>query len=318
MKLLNKTNIAFCLGLVMFSCSDDNTHPYDQSDILASQDVTGFVRLNKVESSEVNLNDFDNSSIDLQLEAFDSENGALLQDVEFTVAFIDNTPENGTNNIEAMPLAIFPASMWSRGDNVLPTITTSFDIPAIMQVLSISTADIYAGDVLRFEWTLNLTNGKSFNRHNQSGSLSSWPFYNAPSLVDIEVVCPIPDDFCLGSYHLEQTLGLPCEFWDCKDTFEEGDVEIVIGATERDRKFNLNWIGFPSTMKFSLDCGEKTSVNAEAGANCGGGVYWISDDTSGFGSFESENDSIITLLFWDDKTGECGLTDIIELTLTRN
>jgi hypothetical protein len=305
---------------VMFSCSDDNTHPYDQSDILASQDETGFVRLSKVESSEVNLNDFDNSSIDLQLEAYDSEEGDLLQDVEFTVEFIDNTPENGTNSIEAMPLAMFPASMWTRGDDILPTISTSFDIPTIVQILGISTADIYAADILRLEWTLNLTNGKSFNRHNQSNSLSSWPFYNAPALLDVSIVCSIPDDFATGSYYLLQTEWPYCPFFGCDNSniFERDDVDITIGVSSDARIFEFNWIGFPSTMQFSLACGERTVVNAEAGANCGNGVFWVSDDESGYGKYDYLDDSVITLRFWGDYENDCGLRDIFELKLTKN
>ncbi len=319
MKLINKIKVAIFLGVVMFSCSDENSLPYDQSDILASQDETGFVRLNKIESSEVNLNDFDNSSIDLELEAFDSEEGDLLQDVEFTVEFIDNTPENGTNNIEAMPLATFPASMWSRGDDVLPTISTSFDIPTIVQILGISTADIYAGDVLRLEWTLNLTNGKSFNRHNQSNSLSGWPFYNAPSLLDIDMVCSIPDGFAIGSYYLQQTSGPSSAiFQDDFNIFERGDVDITIGASSDERIFQFNWRSFPSTMHFSPVCGEKTAVDAEAGANCGNGVFWVSDDESGYGKYDYLDDSVITLRFWDDYEDDCGLRDIFELKLTRN
>jgi hypothetical protein len=319
MKFINKFFSVACLGAVAFSCADDSTLPYDQEAILNNQGA--FVRLESVVSGEFDLNDIASSSFGVELEAWDAEGGNLLDNIELTVQFIDNTPGNGTNNVAAAALGSFPAASFTNdAETGLPNITLAVTANDAMTALGgLVNADLDGGDVFRFEWKLNLTNGKSFDRNNQSNSLSSWPFYNSPFLLDVGVVCLLPDGFATGSYAMTQTEGEVDVFFGEPTAFYEGDVMLIEGASSTERLFDFSWISFGSTMGFNLVCGNTAvSSGANPGASCGGGIVWFTGDGSGSGTFDGSDDSVITLRFWDDYTGDCGLTAVTELTLTKN
>jgi len=283
MKYINRIFSMMCIGAVIVSCTDESTMPYDQDAIIATGQTTGFVRLNDVVSGEFDLNNIAGSNMEIQLEEWDAKGGALLQDIVLTVEFRDNTPDNGTNNVAATTVGTFPAAQWTAaGEDNLPNITVSTTANDALAALGLTAADLDGGDVFRFEWTLNLTNGKSFNRTNASNSLASWDFYNAPFLLDVGVVCLLPDGFATGSYAMTQTEGEVDVFFGEPTAFYEGDVDLIVGATSTERLFDFDWISFPSTMGFNLVCGKtEVSSGADPGASCGGGIVWFTGDGSG-------------------------------------
>lgn len=317
MKYINKI-IVLALVMVGFSCTDEDTFPYLYDDIISNQGA--FVRLDNVISGEVDLLDIPSSSISFEIEEWDVEDGALLQDITFTVEFIDNTPDNGTNNVAAVDLMTVPASSFTAdAETGLPNYVLNMTAQEALNLLGLTSADLDGGDVMRYKWTLNLTNGKSFNSDNQSSSLPAWAFYNSPFLLDVGVVCLVSDGYAIGSYHMLQTAGGSDPFFGDPHKFYEADVMLTEGATSTERLWGFSWISFPSTMGMNLVCGRTlTSTGQNPGASCGGNIDWFTGDGSGFGSFDPNDDSTITLRFWDDYENDCGLTDIVELTLTRN
>lgn len=318
MKLLNRLILVLIIGFVITSCKDEDTFPYDQDEVLSNSGA--FVRVDNVISGEFDLNNFSSSSFQVELTEWDVEDGALLQNLVLTVEFVDNTPENGTNNVAATTIETYvPSDFSTDPETGLPNIIVNIPATDALNTVGLTESDLDGGDVFRFEWTLNLTNGKSFNRTNSSASFPSWPFYNSPFLLDVGVVCLLPDGFATGSYAMTQTEGNSDPFFGEPTTFYEGDVTLAVGATSTERTFGFPWLGFPSTMAFNLVCGNtEVSANASAGASCGGGIVWFTGDGSGKGTFDPQDDGTITIRFWDDYTNDCGLTAITELTLIKN
>lgn len=317
MKNINRIlGLAF-LSVLGFACTDEDTFPFDQDAIINNNGA--FVRLDEVIAGEFDLNDLSSSEMGVELEVYDIESGGLLRDVTFSVEFIDNSAGNGSNPVPAVELGTFPASSFTRDPETgLPNIVVGYTADETLAALGLTAADLDGGDVFRFEWTLNLTDGRSFNRNNQSGSLPAWDFYNSPFLLDVGVVCLLPDGFATGAYRVEQTEGPADPFFGNPTTFYTVDTELTVGATSTERVFDMNWISFPSVMGVNLVCG-RTSVSSSAspGASCGTTIVWITNDTSGPGAFDGADDSVMTMRFVDDFEGTCGITSIIELTLTK-
>lgn len=318
MKFINKLSVFVMLILVTIACQDEDKLPYSIDEVIANQGA--FVRLDDVISGEFDLLNLAGSNFAVELEAWDAEQGTLLQSLDLTVEFVDNTPDNGTNPVAQTAVETFAASAFTNdAETGLPNITIQYTANEILSLMGLTAADLDGGDVFRFEWTLNLSNGKSFNRNNSSSSLPGWPFYNSPFLLDVGVVCLLTDGYAVGSYAMTQTEGLPDPFFGNPTTFYEGDVELIVGATSTERLFDFEWLSFPSTMGFNLVCGNtEASSGQDPGASCGGQILWFTGDGSGKGSFDPLDDSVITLRFWDDYVNDCGLTAITELTLTRN
>ncbi|NQZ77074.1 MAG: hypothetical protein HRT61_13380, partial [Ekhidna sp.] len=207
-------------------------------------------------------------------------------------------------------------------DTGLPNITIDVTAPEALALLNLTTDDIDGGDTFRFEWTLNLTNGKSFNRNNSSSSLPSWAFYSAPFLLDVNVICSLPDGFALGSYTLTQdVLG---SF--AGGTFNDAPitVELVEGATPTQRSFNAIYLEHfaigngANPFAFNLVCGRAIFVDQQAsGLRCGTAILLGPADNPG--SYDVADDGTITLTLKEDITSDCGGPPAdASFTLTRN
>ncbi|MFK7951662.1 MAG: hypothetical protein AB8B73_02355 [Ekhidna sp.] len=317
MRYINKI-IVLSLVMVMFSCTDEDTFPYQYDEIVANQGA--FVRLQQTVSAEVDISDIAGSSIAVDIQEWDVEDGGLLQDVVFTMEFIDNTPGNGTNNVAAVEVETVPAASFTADPETgLPNYSFSRTAPQAMALLGLTTADLDGGDVFRLEWTLNLTNGKSFNRNNQSSSLPAWDFYSSPFLVDATVICSVDPTFATGTYTLTQvTAGAFGGVFEADLT-----VELALDPDVSTRRsfdavylpqFNIG--NGPATFAFDLVCGRLVGVdNQGSGLQCSAGILFGPAETPG--SYDVSDDSVMTLTFNEDKTGDCGAGADVTWTLTR-
>ena len=321
MKFIYKAFLGLGLIGIMASCTDEDTFPYDQDEILATQSETGFVRLTEVISGEVDLFNIPTAEVSFSLEAWTEDDANSLDRVEIFVSYIDNTPDNGDASAGPVAVATYPASAWTReGDDNLPNITITHDVSELLTLLGIDETQMDGGDSFEMTMEMVLTNGNRFTRDNASGSLPGWPFYNAPFFMTANVVCILEDGFATGSYHLLQTVGPSDPFFGNPHTFYEGDVDIVEGTSSTNRTFSTVYLGFDQDMIFDLICG-RTVVPTELPTTlaCGGAdLVWGGTETSGNGAFDAADDSALTIRLEDDLLSSCGLEAVFELSLTKN
>ncbi|NQZ78068.1 MAG: hypothetical protein HRT61_18485, partial [Ekhidna sp.] len=216
----------------------------------------------------------------------------------------------------------YEASEWTADPETgLPNITVGLTAPEALTLLNLTTDDIDGGDTFRFEWTLNLTNGKSFNRFNSSSSLPSWPFYDAPFLLDVNVICSVPDTYALGSYTLTQNTGGVFGA-----VFANSDivVELVPGETSTQRTFEAEYLQQfaigqgPNPFSFNLVCERAIFVNGQpTGLQCSSGLIFGAADNPG--SYDPSDDSVIQLTIKENTGSDCGGGPVdVSFTLTKN
>lgn len=312
MKHINKLLIG--LFVLSFASCGDPDLPYDEETM---QNTNGaFLRTIEIPSGIFDRNDIGSSEFQVILEEFDVQEGGLLESVTFYVTFIDNTPDNGTTTGAKMELDTYPASQFSNDpDTGLPRITVTYDADDIMNAFGFTLADIDGGDVFRFEWDLNLTDGRTYNRDNSSNSVEGETFYNSTFISDVSVVCLLDDGFAIGDYNLDQTQGSADPFFGAPTKFEEGTVTLSEGSTPTRRIFDVNYISFALDLEIDLVCGKVVVPSQPAGVGCGGGIIWATGTTEG--SFDPSDDTTIIINLEDDVTDDCGLNEQMQLVLTR-
>jgi len=185
-------NLFLCtltVGL-LFSCTEaDNT--IDQ----VLQFETGAV-LRTIEVGNSVLNSSDNSStFTVTLEEQDAEDGGLFAQVNVLVDLQDLTPGNGTTTTSKTLVKSVPASEFSPGPVGLPRGTVSVTFGEMVAALGLSPSDYDAGDVLRIETELELTDGRKFGAANV-GSSTSGGFFRSPFSYNALLTCtPEPGDY---------------------------------------------------------------------------------------------------------------------------
>ena len=295
MKYINRILVLVGFAALGFACEDEDTFPYDQDAIINNNGA--FVRLDAIAGAEYDL--------------LDLSTGVLsLESVDLTVEFIDNTPDNGDSSVPAVAVASFPASMWTRDATTgLPNLELSTTALTALDLLNLTAGDLDGGDVFRYEWTLNLTDGRSYNRNNQSSSLPAWDFYNSPFLADVSVVCLLESTFGTGSYVLsQQTDGLFGGVFEADLAIELVAVE---GFTTR-RQFSAVYLpqfsvgNGPDDVQFDLICGRVFGLaEQQSGLGCSGvNLTWGAADMPG--SFDGLDDSLITLRLKENINSACG------------
>ena len=109
--------LIICFALVMFCCSDDEK----AIDVVFEGIERGAILRNINRNSKDFIhNDFE-SNFSITIEEQDLEEGDLLDFVRLFVAFEDNTPENGTNDMSELVLRDIPNTPVSYTHLTLPT-----------------------------------------------------------------------------------------------------------------------------------------------------------------------------------------------------
>ena len=122
-------------------------------------------------------------------------------------------------------------------------------------------------------------------------------------------------DYLVGSYMLEQTIGSPDPFFGEATKFAEETVTIK-ASNDGSRIIELTWLGFSSEMVIFADCNSSEILFFEhsgAGAACGTPVIWAPDEENGI----VIDDDTFAVRFIDDFENTCGLQESMELTFTR-
>ncbi|ELR69421.1 hypothetical protein C900_04953 [Fulvivirga imtechensis AK7] len=315
MKHINKLLIG--LFVLSFASCGDPDLPYDEETI---QNTNGaFLRVIDIPSGTYDFFNLADSEFEIEFEAFDVQKGGLLQSVDMTVRFIDNTPANGNSSTDFEDVETIPASQFSKDpDTGLPRIFKSYNAVDMMDLLGLTAADVEGQDVFQFEWTLNMTDGRSYNRHNSSNSVEGETFFSSPFIYNVNVVCQLVNGFATGAYYIEQqNAGL------FGQVFADQEVELVAtGNTTRTldavylEQFAIG--NGPMTLRFSLVCGSVlVPANQATGLGCGGNSLLIGPPNTN-GDFDFSDDSEFTLRIMENTGSACGGGPVeVEFILTK-
>ncbi|TAE98121.1 MAG: hypothetical protein EAZ80_06760 [Runella slithyformis] len=122
------------------------------------------------------------------IEAYDSQQGRLLDRYDLQARFVDNTPANGTNSVPYRAFVSIPASTFAPFPaSGLPRTTMTIRAADLIRVLGLNEANISPTDRFEIDATLFLTTGSSFNLRNTGANITGGAFYNSPFFYRITV-----------------------------------------------------------------------------------------------------------------------------------
>jgi hypothetical protein len=172
---MKKISILFSMLLIITSCVEpDNTI----NDVLDNY-TNGAVLRTIASSGEYNFYAPDASIFTATIEEHDTEQGALMQNVEVYVALNGGT--------EALLSTILPGS-FTTGPKGLPRTDISVSLADAVSALGISSSQYTGGDAINIRLKLNLTDGRSFSSENVTGSMTG-SYFKSPYAYSMVIKC---------------------------------------------------------------------------------------------------------------------------------
>lgn len=319
MKML-KYSFGFLLSALVFlsSCRDfvEPNIPYSEFDTGA------YLRTIARTSTTFNYFNLGSSKFALTLEAVDIEDGATVETVEIKVQHRRLIAGVGLEYTPSEPVLIKTLSASDFATNTESRfLRTSFEVSAAdaISAVGLTPEDIEGGDTFEFSLILNDKFGRSFNRENVSGNIAGAPFYDSPFQYFVNVICPVDATYAVGDYELKQTAGGADPFFGNPTRFVEETVTLAtVSGNPTRRSFTVQYLGGFTTRTFTIEfsCGNVVKPSESAGAGCGGGIYWESDN-SDLATYDVDDDGTIMVKFVDDVDDDCEVMQAVEFTLTK-
>ncbi len=217
-----RTYILFAIGLMTaVSCSEEKI----------VDDVQATVGRGLVLRTVANLSTTYNlleptSTFGVTLEAQDSENGDLLQEVRVFVQFVDNTVigDNDLSSEEALASTI-PASAFSDGPFGFPRADLVVALSDALTAAGTDFSIVDGGDAISFRLEAQLTDGRVFTNR-AAGTVANGSFFSSPFAYTAGINC-IPTAPVIGDYELN----LADEF---ADTWDGAFITVTIDGVDTD------------------------------------------------------------------------------------
>ena len=185
-------NKILLLGLItgIISCETEDKIV----DVILEDVGTGAVLRTRDETNNLVFNDEtdafdDDASYSVVLEAQDVEGGTLLQSVDISVAFDDNSlteeEEESDDALKGMSTALTPletlsADDFANGERGLPETTISYTADELIAATGIDESMVVGKDRFEFQLTLTLTNGEVYTSDDVGGPVSGGAYFSAP------------------------------------------------------------------------------------------------------------------------------------------
>ncbi len=174
--------------LIVLGCSKDDSSIISQVD--SNVERGAILRTISVDPLNFDLRDPERSW-NLQVEMEDNRNGNLLDFVNVFVTFFDNTPENGSNDVDKSFVKQIPANAFFTGENNLPRADLELTLPEVASAAGLTPEQYQGGDVFRVELELNLTDGRIFTKDDVNGGVAGGSFFRSPFQYRLTIVgCP--------------------------------------------------------------------------------------------------------------------------------
>lgn len=255
------------------------------------------------------------STVSITLEYQDNEGSNIenIKGVDVSLTFIDKS--NSSKNKSGITFGKITG--WSKENSPygFPRATFSYKFSDAIAAAGITAADIDGGDLFTINFNLSSSEG-NFGPGSANGNVTAvGGWYASPYLLQKSVVCLLPDSFAVGTYKLEANKVMFGGAYG--ETFSSEVTITKSGAIGR--TFVTDYLGFGLTQNFGFDlvCGKTLALNASSGLQCSAGIEWGPAVSGNQGSFNANNDSVITIIIDNDKTGDCGASAETILTLTR-
>lgn len=135
------------------------------------------------------LTDVDNSTISIEVEFYDENDGKDVSSYSWVVEYIDKANGGAGSVAPVNILSIDASAFGTNSDTGLPSTSFSFSLPDVLSTLGLTTADVDGGSTFRFNATLTLNDGRTFTASNTgSNVISSAPFSGLFSF-DADLLC---------------------------------------------------------------------------------------------------------------------------------
>lgn len=186
-------------------------------------------------------------------------------------------------------------------------VTEDTDAPASMYSISSLTATIPANE---YEATIQITGFYDVILDTEPKSISlkidsvSSGFFDSEARMDIDIqmFCPVADDYFVGMYLLEQT----SSYVDGPTLSDGSIVEVTADGISRtfSTKNYPNYCGGDMDFTVSLVCNEIIVPNMDSVCSCGGPTDWFGPATVP-ASYDVASDAIMYITFTDDEQSNC-------------
>lgn len=133
--------------------------------------------------------------------------------------------------------------------------------------------------------------------------------------ISIKQVCPIPDDFMVGTYTLDDSGGFP--------NFNSGiDVELSVGEVSTQRQFEATFLpttGVAQNVVVTIDLACNIFIIQEIDINvqCSGPPYLVTSAGGDNSGYSIDSDVVHVINYLEDPEASCGDTSVQNITLTK-
>mgnify|MGYP001174704393 FL=1 len=141
----------------------------------------------------------DESAFVATIEEQDVEDGALMAEIRMYVDFVDYTPDNGDASSRALAATYLPSDMY-EGPHGLPRKDIVFTWGQMKEALGFTGGEATAGDLLKIQFELSLTNGEEYGPNDAAGSILGG-FFSSPYTYNALLSCdPAPGNYLIKMY----------------------------------------------------------------------------------------------------------------------
>jgi hypothetical protein len=226
-----------------------------------------------------------------EVEFYSGNQGQNVTSYDWTVEFVDNG--GGFGNVDPIAFRSIPVSSFETSPDGLPSATMNFPFAEALTILGMTEGDVGAGDVVRFEATMTLADGRTFDSGNTGANIFSSATFKALFTVNMSIGCLVPATDFVGDYNVivtqaTQTYG---------KVFPNGVYTLTVGSTSTSRVFDGEWAssGVTAPIQFNIVCNQTVMDDEQATGwgctpnniligtattNTGPGAINLTDDTT--------------------------------------
>ncbi|REL29106.1 hypothetical protein DYD21_14710 [Rhodohalobacter sp. SW132] len=283
------------------------------------ENTGAFLRVLEVETAAFDILNLETAAYEFSAEYWDDEGQSLLDNVTFYASYqsVDGSVELDRASFKTVNFSEFSEHETSGW----PSANFSLAIADINAALGIDAEDNSLGDRYQIDWTLNLTDGRSFTVDDMSPAVSGG-FFNSPSFANVDVSARIEPELFVGTYRFTQqnngslgpVFGVPNVYSGMEF---EADLAVDPNNDFNGRVFEEAYLAAfgagAHSNQIIIRLAEDTDNNSvtlagsfNSGLSCGGPPLQIGPETQQLSQFDLEDDSEFTFALNDNTESACG------------
>jgi len=317
MKYLKYIFVPALIG-ILISCdafSDpDLPIPLDET----MENTGAFLRVLNVETAAFDILNLETAAYEFSAEYWDDEGQTLLDNVTFYASYqsVDGSEVERASfkTVDFSEFSEHETSGW-------PSNNFSLAIADINAALGIAAEDNSLGDRYQIDWTLNLTDGRSFTVDDMSPAISGG-FFNSPSFANVDVSARIEPELFVGTYRFtQQNNGSLGPVFGVPNVYSAMEFEAELSVDPNNdfngRVFEEAYLAAfgnsPHSNPIIIRLAEDTDNNSvtlassyNSGLGCGGPALQLGAETQQVSQFDLEDDSEFIFALTENTESACG------------